>query len=197
MKKSVASTDLPDLSADFSATRLPAIQVEDIPGVEADAEVRIYLLFKDIAELYCTQPGDKIKTRPKSYLSTEDKWGPYHIALMPYAEDDEGYVAGDNSDETVINMDPSVYDGVRTMIGDLSLHGVGQIEFMSTDDTQIVSFRTTEDIVNTCGALLNQEDTPGSIYVKNVMKQRLQDIVTAIVREKATDGVGYPGMGYH
>ena len=197
MKKSAASADLPDLSADFSATRLPAIQVEDIPGVEADAEVRIYLLFKDIAELYCTQTGDKIKTRPKSYLSSDDKWGPYHIALMPYAEDDDHYVAADNPEETVININPSVYDGVRTFIGDLSLHGTGEIEFMVADDTQVVSFRTTEDIVNTCNALLNHEDTPGSIYVKNVMKQRLQDIVIAIMREKATDGVGYPGMGYH
>ncbi len=183
----------PDVGTEFSSAGagLPD-DVASNPQYVTAGEQQVFEILLQIAQIYCTPAGDKIPTCPKMYPSLEERWGPYHIAFMDYAVDDEPSCEGDTPDETVTRFNPAVHNGIQQMLGDISLYGVGDFHTQSFDEVEMLTFRTIQDMITTANSLLECEDFPGSPYTRDRLKNLVMQAVRTIDREQAGAG---PGAG--
>lgn len=174
-----------DLKSAFDAApHLSAVNISDDPTTPLDAEVQTYFYLKEILKLYCTKPG-QTRTSPKTYLSSDEKWGPYAICVMPYEDDANGV------------FDPDIYDALRILAADTSMAARNDIGIIQRHEMLTLTFQTIEEMVQTCYDILTSEDCPGSAWSKQILLRKVPDLVTRVARERAEDGQAYANYHWH
>lgn len=175
MKK--PTTPARDLEQAFSKAKVHgAVHVTDDPNVEVDVEARAYLLLRDIADLYCAKPGYR-PLCPKTHLEADGLWGPYYIDLMPYDRNEKGFNPGDDD---LVDFDPDIYDGLRAMVADLSLYGTINSEITEAYGVHRLFCRNIDDLTSTTRNLIINQECPGSLYTRQNLYRKLQDIIQAV-----------------
>jgi hypothetical protein len=196
MKKSPVSSSTPDLGQVFSGLTIhEALVVPDNPEVEADAEVRAYQMFLEVARLYCTRQGQTWPSSPKAYFSSEEKWGPYYISLLPYDKNSPGYET--DSEEGERAFDPDIYDGLRELAGDFSLVARLGCEAIEREGAHVLSFNSIEALLQHTYDMLLNEDCPGGFFERTRLRNGIEKIVRATAIEKAQDGLPLPGFHWN
>lgn len=191
MKKQ--TTPPPDLNQAFSKVKvLEPVHVADDPNVEADAEVRAYLLFREIADLYCTKPGER-PSCPQTFYVSDNSWGHYHFQILPYDRVDSGFDPIDEDD--LIDFDPDIYDGLRIMVADLSMHGTIKSEVFEHDKVHTFFCEKIEDLLCTLHNVLISDECPGSVYTRQRLYKKLQDVIRAVTIEQEREKL--PERGLH
>lgn len=182
MKKTTPSAP-PDLTQEFSTIGDQTVyHIEDHPAAPPSAEVEVYKMLKEIAQAFCTEPGDKIPTRPASLFSSDQKWGPYYIVFMPY---DESAAENQNTEEPVDTYDHGIYRNMTRMASTFMDVGAGDIDVVDAYGVTVLKARTIEALFQSTANMLDKDAFPGSPYQRANLVNRLPLVYAQIEQEKS------------